>query len=70
MTATHATTSRLGPVLAATDFSAPARQAADRAALVAHETGAALTLMHVLPDDALQLREGRADVLFSTALQA
>jgi nucleotide-binding universal stress UspA family protein len=54
MTATHDTTSTLGPVLAATDFSAPARQAADRAALVAHETGAALTLMHVLPGGALQ----------------
>lgn len=46
--------SRLGPILAATDFSAPARHAAERAALVAQETGAPLTLMHVLPGDALQ----------------
>jgi nucleotide-binding universal stress UspA family protein len=47
-----------GPILAATDFSAPSRHAADRAARLAHETGAALTLMHVLPGGALQeLRE-------------
>jgi nucleotide-binding universal stress UspA family protein len=46
--------SRLGPILAATDFSAPARHAADRAARLAHATGAALTLMHVLPGGALQ----------------
>jgi nucleotide-binding universal stress UspA family protein len=45
---------RLGPILAATDFSAPARHAADRAARLAHETGAALTLMHVLPGGALR----------------
>lgn len=45
---------RLGPILAATDFSAPARHAADRAARVAHATGASLTLMHVLPGGALQ----------------
>ena len=44
----------LGPILAATDFSPPARHAADRAARLAHETGAALTVMHVLPGDALQ----------------
>lgn len=44
----------LGPILAATDFSAPARHAADRAARLAHETGAALTLMHVLSGGALQ----------------
>jgi nucleotide-binding universal stress UspA family protein len=43
-----------GPILAATDFSGPARHAADRAARLAHETGAALTLMHVLPGGALQ----------------
>ena len=43
-----------GPILAATDFSAPARHAADRAARLAHETGSALTLMHVLPGGALQ----------------
>lgn len=47
-------TTPLGPILAATDFSAPARHAADRAARLAHETGAALTLMHVLPGGALQ----------------
>lgn len=44
----------LGPILAATDFSTPARHAADRAARLAHETGAALTLMHVLPGGPLQ----------------
>lgn len=44
----------LGPILAATDFSAPARHAADRAARLARQTGAALTLMHVLPGGALQ----------------
>jgi nucleotide-binding universal stress UspA family protein len=42
-----------GPILAATDFSAPARHAADRAARLAHETGVPLTLMHVLPEGAL-----------------
>lgn len=45
--------SRLGPILAVTDFSAPARHAADRAARLARETSAALTLMHVLPGSAL-----------------
>jgi nucleotide-binding universal stress UspA family protein len=44
----------LGPIIAATDFSAPARHAADRAARLAHETGAALSLMHVLPGSALK----------------
>ncbi|MGQ3054915.1 MAG: universal stress protein [Roseateles sp.] len=48
----------LGPILAATDFSAPARHAADRAARLARETGAALTLMHVIPGSALhELRQ-------------
>jgi nucleotide-binding universal stress UspA family protein len=48
----------LGPILAATDFSAPARHAAERAARLAHETGAALTLMHVLPNaPLLELRQ-------------
>lgn len=48
----------LGPILAATDFSAPARHAADRAARLARQTGAALTLMHVLPGGALhELRQ-------------
>lgn len=45
-------------VLAATDFSAPARHAAERAARVAHETGAALALLHVLPGGSLaELRQ-------------
>lgn len=45
-------------ILAATDFSAPARHAADRAAQLAHETGAPLTLMHVVPGKAFaELRE-------------
>jgi len=43
----------LGPILAATDFSAAARHAADRAARVAHEAGAPLTLMHVMPGSSL-----------------
>ena len=47
-------TTALSPILAATDFSAPARHAADRAARLAAETGAALTLMHVLAGGALQ----------------
>lgn len=52
----------LGPILAATDFSAPARLAADRAARLAHATGAPLTLMHVLPGGALQeLRQWLGD---------
>ncbi len=47
----------LGPVLVATDFSAHARHAADRAARVAQEASSPLTLMHVLAGDALaQLR--------------
>jgi nucleotide-binding universal stress UspA family protein len=44
----------LGTILAATDFSGPARHAAERAARLAHETGAPLTLMHVLPGGPLQ----------------
>lgn len=45
---------QLRTILATTDFSGPARQACDRAARLAHETGAALTLMHVLPGGELQ----------------
>lgn len=41
------------PILAVTDFSPLARHAAERAARLAHETGAPLTLMHVLPGGAL-----------------
>ncbi|HUP24499.1 MAG TPA: universal stress protein [Thermoanaerobaculia bacterium] len=41
-------------VVCATDFSAPARDAAERAALVAAETGASLTLLHVLPSGPLE----------------
>ncbi|WP_157265676.1 universal stress protein [Azohydromonas aeria] len=44
----------LASILAATDLSAPSRQAAERAARLAHETGAALHLLHVLPGGALQ----------------
>jgi nucleotide-binding universal stress UspA family protein len=48
----------LGPILVATDFSAHARHAADRAARLAHEAHSALTLMHVLPGEPLaQIRE-------------
>ena len=42
------------PILVATDFSAPSRHAADRAARLAHETGAPLSLMHVTPGSTLQ----------------
>lgn len=42
------------PVIAATDFSPQARQAAERAARLAHETGAPLALVHVLPGDTLE----------------
>ena len=39
---------RLHTLLAATDFSAPSRHAAQRAALLAHDSGARLELLHVL----------------------
>ncbi len=42
------------PILAATDFSALSRHAVDRAARVALETGAPLSLIHVTPGSALQ----------------
>lgn len=49
---------RWGPILAATDFSAAARRAAERAAHLADECGAPLSLMHVLPGGALhELRQ-------------
>lgn len=41
-------------ILAATDLSAPARHAADRAARLALETGAGLSVLHVLPAGGLQ----------------
>lgn len=40
-------------ILCATDFSVPARDAAHRAAHLAHEISTALTLMHVVPGGAL-----------------
>lgn len=43
----------LRQILAAVDFSPGARHAAERAARLARETGAMLTLMHVLPGDQL-----------------
>lgn len=43
----------LNAILAVTDFSAPARHAADRAARLAHETMAQLTLMHVVSGRAM-----------------
>jgi len=50
--------STMTSILAATDFSAPARHAADRAARLAHETGARLTLMHAVSGSALaELRQ-------------
>lgn len=45
-------------ILAATDFSAPARHAADRAARIAHECRAALVLMHVMPSTQLEELRG------------
>ena len=49
------------PILAVTDFSAPSRHAADRAARLAKEAGAALSLMHVTPAGTLQdLRQAPA----------
>ena len=48
----------LASILAATDFSPPARHATDRAARLAHETGAALTVVHALSGGALaELRQ-------------
>jgi len=44
---------RLGPILVATDFSAHARHATDRAARLAQETHSSLTLMHVFPGEPL-----------------
>ncbi len=47
-----------GPILVATDFSAHARHAVDRAARLAHEVHATVALMHVLPGEPLaQIRE-------------
>lgn len=43
----------LGPILVATDFSTHARAATQRAARLAQETSSPLTLLHVLPRDAL-----------------
>lgn len=49
--------SRLGPLLVATDLSALARHAVDRAARLAHESAVPLTVLHVLPGEPLaQLR--------------
>ena len=44
---------RLHTLLAATDLSAPSRHAAQRAAMLAHETGARLELIHVMESSAL-----------------
>jgi nucleotide-binding universal stress UspA family protein len=46
------------PILVCTDFSAIARHAAERAALLARELGAPLVLLHVLPGDALEALRG------------
>ena len=58
---------RLERVLAATDLSAPARHAAERAAMVAKDVGATLRLVHVINDPALGrlrrlLAESRDDI--------
>ena len=48
----------LTSILASTDFSPPSRHATERAARLAHETGARLTLMHALPSQPLaELRQ-------------
>lgn len=43
----------LTSILAVTDFSAPSRHAANRAARLAHETGAQMTLMHAVSNRAV-----------------
>lgn len=45
-------------ILAATDFSAHARHAADRAARIAAESSATLTLLHVVPGSGLEQLRG------------
>jgi nucleotide-binding universal stress UspA family protein len=56
---------QLQRVLATTDLSAPARHAAERAALVAKDAGATLRLVHIISDPVLsslrQLLEGTPD---------
>jgi len=59
--------SHLERVLATTDLSAPARHAAERAALVAKDAGATLRLVHVISDPALSrlrrlIEDSRNDV--------
>jgi nucleotide-binding universal stress UspA family protein len=66
---------RIQRVLAATDLSAPARHAAERAALVAREVGAALDLLHVIsvaPVDRLRrlLAEASVDLEAQVAADA
>ncbi len=66
---------RIQRLLAATDLSAPARHAAERAALVASELGAALELLHVIsvaPADRLRrlLAEAPADLEAQVAADA
>ncbi len=66
---------RIQRLLAATDLSAPARHAVERAALVARELGAALDLLHVIsvaPVDRLRrlLAEASADLEAQVAADA
>lgn len=66
---------RIQRLLAATDLSAPARHAAERAALVARELGASLELLHVIsvaPVDRLRrlLAEASADLESQVAADA
>ena len=50
------------PIVSATDFSAPSRHAAQRAAMLARQTGASLTLLHTVGGSALDdLRRWLAD---------
>ena len=46
--------SPLNTIVTATDFSAPSRHAAQRAALLAQASGAAVTLMHTVGGSALE----------------
>lgn len=62
--------SALGSIVAATDLSAGSRHAVDRAARLAHEHGAALTLVHVLACGAIEtLRRWAGDGAATQAIE-
>ncbi|MBE0589061.1 MAG: universal stress protein, partial [Hydrogenophaga sp.] len=61
--------SPLSSILVATDFSAPSRHAAQRAAMLARSSAASLTLMHTLGGSALDdLRRWVSDDSQATSL--